>query len=200
MLEGYGLTETSPVLAVRTPEKLVRGTVGPMIPQTEVRIVDLESGAILYPDPKHPHGGRCVRGEIQVKGPQIMKGYYKDPETTRTVLNEDGWFRTGDLGIITFNDTLKILGRSKATIVLRNGENVEPEPIEMHLKLLPLIEECVVVGQDAKHLGALILPDLEACQEAGFSATDLEELVRSAELHDRILSDIRNAMKNPGAF
>lgn len=200
VLEGYGLTETSPVLAVRTPEKLVRGTVGPLIPQTEVRIVDLESGDILYPDPGHAHGGRCLRGEIQVRGPQIMQGYYKDPEATRNVLDEEGWFRTGDLGMITFNDTLKILGRSKSTIVLRNGENVEPEPIEMKLKLLPLIEECVVVGQDAKHLGALVLPDLEACQEAGFEADSRTELVRSSELHDCILSEIRKAMKNPEEF
>lgn len=200
VLEGYGLTETSPVLAVRTTEKLVRGTVGPMIPDTEVRIVDLESGKVLYPDPDHPHEGRCLRGEIQVKGPQIMKGYYKDPETTASVLDEEGWFRTGDLGMITFNDCLKILGRSKSTIVLRNGENVEPEPIEGTLKLLPLIEECVVVGQDAKHLGALILPDLEACQDAGYAADTLEELLRSSELHDRILSDIRKAMKNPDDF
>lgn len=200
VLEGYGLTETSPVLAVRTPENLVRGTVGPMIPQTEVRIVDLESGQILFPDPEHRHGGRCRRGEIQVKGPQIMKGYFKDPETTRTVLGEDGWFRTGDLGMLTFNDTLKILGRSKATIVLRNGENVEPEPIEGHLKLLPLIAECVVVGQNAKHLCALVVPDLETCRDAGFPSDSLSQLVRSAELHNRVLTDIRYAMRNPESF
>jgi long-chain acyl-CoA synthetase len=200
VLEGYGLSETSPVVAVRTPERLVRGSVGPLIDQTEVRIVDLESGKVLYPDPEHRHQGRGLKGEIQVRGPQIMKGYFKDAEATAAVLDDQGWFRTGDLGMMTFNDTLKILGRSKATIVLRNGENVEPEPIEMKLKLCPLIEECVVVGQDAKHICALVLPDLEGCREAGFAAESLEELLRHSELRDHILSEIRNAMRDPSEF
>jgi len=200
VLEGYGLTETSPVVAVRTPERLVCGTVGPLIPETEVRIADLETGKILYPDPTSPGEGRGRRGEIQVRGPQVMLGYYQDPATTSEVLGADGWFRTGDLGIITFNDTLKILGRSKATIVLRNGENVEPEPIEMRLKLNPLIEECVVVGQDAKHICALILPDRNACREAGFVAESLQKLVRRADLRERIHDEIRRAMKDPSEF
>ncbi len=200
VLEGYGLTETSPVVAVRTPERLVRGSVGPLIPQTEVRIADPESGRVLYPDPEHPHQGRGVKGEICFRGPQVMQGYFKDPETTASVLNEEGWFRTGDLGMMTFSDTLKILGRCKATIVLRNGENVEPAPIEMRLKLCPLIEECVAVGQDAKHICALILPDLEACREAGFEADSLEELVRSSELREHIHSEIRKAMSDPAEF
>jgi len=200
VLEGYGLTETSPVVAVRTPERLVCGTVGPLISQTEVRIADLETGRILYPDPTCPDEGRGRRGEIQIRGPQVMLGYYRDPATTSEVLSEDGWFRTGDLGMITFNDALKILGRSKATIVLSNGENVEPEPIEMHLKLNPLIEECVVVGQDAKHLCALILPNRSACCEAGFAAESLQELVRRADLRERIHEEIRSAMKDPLEF
>jgi long-chain acyl-CoA synthetase len=197
VLEGYGLTETSPVLAVRTHDRLVRGSVGPLIPETEVRIVNLESGEINYPDPEHPHQGRCLRGEIQVRGPQIMKGYFKDPETTRSVLDEDGWFRTGDLGMITFNDTLKILGRSKSTIVLRNGENVEPEPIEMKLKLHPLIEECVVVGQDAKHLAALILPDPDACADYGSTRSDLAQ---NKELQEKLLYEIKRTQSNASEF
>jgi len=200
VLEGYGLTETSPVIAVRTLERLVCGTVGPIIPQTEVRIVDLETNEILFPDPKHPHEGRGRRGEIRVRGPQVMKGYFQDPAATSEVLSEDGWFCTGDLGMITFNDTLKILGRSKATIVLRNGENVEPEHIEMRLKLNPLITECVVVGQDAKHLCALILPDLKTCRDEGFAAESLGELVRREDLRDRLRKDIREATGNPAEF
>jgi long-chain acyl-CoA synthetase len=85
--------------------------------------------------------GVVVGGEIQIRGPQVMRGYFKDPDFTDEVLDPDGWFRTGDLGMITFNNTLKILGRSKATLVLSNGENVEPEPIEMRLKLSPLIAD-----------------------------------------------------------
>ena len=200
VLEGYGLTETSPVLAVRTLDRLVCGSVGPIIPETEIRIVDLETGERLYPSEKLPDGGRGQRGEIQVCGPQVMKGYYKDPEITAEVLSKDGWFRTGDLGMITFNDTLKILGRSKATIVLRNGENVEPEHIELRLKLIPLIAECIVVGQDAKQLNALILPDLKACRDAGFSGESLEELVRLPELREQIQKEIRDAMKDPAEF
>lgn len=200
VLEGYGLTETSPVVAVRTPEQLVCGTVGPLIPQTEVRIADLDSGAILYPDPSCADEGRGRRGAIQIRGPQVMLGYYRDPATSAEVLSEDGWFHTGDLGMITFNDALKILGRSKATIVLKNGENVEPEPIELQLKLNPLIEECVVLGQDAKQLCALILPDRSACREAGFAADSLPELVRRTDLRDRIREDIRQAMKDPSKF
>ncbi len=200
VLEGYGLTETSPVVAVRTPERLVRGTVGPMIPNTDLRIVELESGRILFPNADLPHAGRGLKGEVQIRGPQVMKGYRKDEEATASVLDKDGWFRTGDLGMMTFNETLKLLGRSKATIVLRNGENVEPEPIEMRLKLSPLIAECVVVGQDAKHIGALILPDLEACREAGLTASSLPELIQRPDLRDRILSEIHDAMNAPADF
>ena len=200
MLEGYGLTETSPVVSVRTKEKLVRGTVGPLIPRTELRIVDLESREILYPNPSLPHEGRGCRGEILVRGPQVMPGYFKNEEATTAVLDQEGWFRTGDLGMMTFNGSLKILGRGKATLVLSNGGNGEPEPIEMRLKLSPLIGECIAVGQDAKHVCALILPDLEGCRDAGFAAGSLEELVRDPALAPRIQAEIRSLMGNPSEF
>ena len=200
VLEGYGLTETSPVLAVRRLDRLVCGTVGPLIPETEIRIVELETGEVLYPNPQDSNGGRGLKGEIHVRGPQIMHGYYKDAEMTASVLDEAGWFRTGDLGMITFNDALKILGRSKSTIVLSNGENVEPEHIELRLKLIPFIAECVVVGQDAKQLGALILPDLTACREAGFEADSLADLIRLSGLRERFQSEIRSAQSKPSEF
>lgn len=200
VLEGYGLTETTPVVAVRTPEKLVRGTVGPMIPQTEVRIVDFDRGDILYPDSTSPGGGRGRRGEIQLRGPQIMKGYFKDPETTAAVLRADGWFRTGDIGMVTWNDCLKILGRRKATLVLRNGENVEPEPIEMKLKLSPFIDQCVAVGQDQKFVGALIVPDLDAFREKGLQAETLSDLNRLPEVRKILQEEIRAAMADNSEF
>jgi len=196
VLEGYGLTETTPVLAVRTPEKLVCGTVGPLIPQTDLRIVDLETDRVLYPDPSHPHHGRGLRGEIRVRGPQIMKGYYKDPEQTRTVLSDDGWLRTGDLGMMTFNDTLKIIGRCKSTIVLLNGENVEPDPLEMRMRLSPYIEQCMAVGQDAKFIAALIVPSLSAFREQGVHAETLADLVTLPEVRDCIQTEVRKAMSN----
>lgn len=88
VLEGYGLTETCPVLAVRTPENRVIGTVGPIIPETQVRIVHVDNGEVLYPDANDPNCGRMRRGEIQVQGPQVMKGYYKDPAHTAAVLQD----------------------------------------------------------------------------------------------------------------
>src|SRR5690606_36319017 len=101
---------------------------------------------------------------------------YKNDEATRRVLREDGWFNTGDIGIYTFNDCLRIVGRSKETIVLRNGENAEPVPIEVKLCESPLIEQCMVVGQDRKHLGALVVPSLEGLKAAGVEAAELAEL------------------------
>lgn len=166
VLEGYGLTETSPVLAVRTWKNLVIGTVGPFWPETEIRIVCLNTGAVLYPDPARPDRGRGLRGEIHARGPQIMAGYYKDPANTARIL-KDGWLNTGDIGIVTFNDCLRIVGRSKDTIVLLSGENIEPVPIENQLSQSRFIQQCMVVGQDQKFLGALLVPNPDAFQEAG---------------------------------
>lgn len=196
VLEGYGLTESGPVIAVRTPERLVIGTVGPLLPETEIKVIDLENGTTLYPDPALPDLGLNRRGEICARGPQMMKGYYKDPEGTARVLRE-GWLHTGDIGVMTMEflqtpsadmsscvepstscftwptadsarapmkkdkgllPMLKIVGRCKETIVLLNGENVEPLPIESRLLQSPFIEQCMVVGQDQKHLGVLIVP------------------------------------------
>lgn len=135
LLNGYGLTEASPIVSVRTPERNALGTVGRPLPDTQVK----------------------VEGTIKVKGPQVMMGYYKDPEATSQVLQQ-GWLDTGDLGHITPEGELVITGRAKDTIVLLGGENVEPEPIEERLRESPLIEDATVVGQDKKHLVALILP------------------------------------------
>lgn len=190
VLEGYGLTETSPVLAVRTWERLVIGTVGPLFPETEVRIVDLQTGGVLFPDASHRAGGRGLRGEIHVRGPQVMPGYYKSPELTARVLR-DGWFNTGDIGMVTFNNCLKILGRSKETIVLRNGENVEPVPIESRLVASPLVDNCIVTGQDQKSLGALIVPSLDGFRQIGVQAANLTELAQNEEARPLMDAEIR---------
>lgn len=179
VLEGYGLTETSPVLAVRTPGNLVIGTVGPLLPQTRIRIVDPETGALLYPNPDLPYDGLGVQGEIQVQGPQVMSGYYRNPEATARAFSGD-WFRTGDLGMMTANGCLKIVGRCKDTIVLSSGENVEPLPIENCLQQSPLIEHAVLVGQDQKFIGALVVP-----------ATDTTANMSSAEIKAAVTADIR---------
>jgi len=199
VLEGYGLTETCPVLAVRVAGKKVRGTVGPVIPETELRIVDIETNEILYPvAPGSSTAGTDQKGEIQVRGPQVMKGYFKDPELTRTVLAEDGWFRTGDLGAVTWQGCLRILGRCKSTIVLLNGENVEPEPIEARLRQCPHIENVAVMGQDRKHLYALVVPDEKAFRAEGHPARPLAELAADQEVHRLIWDEIREAQRHPG--
>ena len=190
VLEGYGLTESSPVLAVRTWKNLVIGTVGPAYPETEIRIVDLDSGRVLYPDRSRRDQGRGRQGEIHARGPQIMKGYYKDPEGTARVFH-DGWLKTGDIGIVTFNDCLKILGRCKDTIVLLNGENVEPLPIESKLVHSSLVDHCMLVGQDQKHLAALIVPALEGFRAAGVHAANLLELAASAQARALMEAEIR---------
>ncbi len=199
VLEGYGMTETAPVLAVRTWKNLVIGTVGGPYPNTEVRIVDLTTGEILYPNRGHRGGGRGLRGEIHVKGPQVMRGYYKDPEGTARVLR-DGWMNTGDIGMITFNNCLKILGRSKETIVLLSGENVEPVPIENRLTGSALIDQCMVVGQDQKALGALIVPSLDGFRAAGITAANAGELATREDAHRRVDAEIRRLVCGETGF
>jgi long-chain acyl-CoA synthetase len=199
VLEGYGLTESCPVLAVRTWEKLVIGTVGPAFPGTEIRIVDPPTWSILYPDSARHDLGRGLRGEIHARGPQIMKGYYKDPEATSRVLC-DGWLATGDLGVMTFNDCLKIVGRCKETIVLLGGENVEPLPIESKLLESPLIDQCMVVGQDQKHLGVLVVPSVGGFVAAGVTAPDSTALAAHPEARELIQSEIRRLICGETGF
>lgn len=191
VLEGYGMTETSPVIAVRSLDNLVVGTVGPPIRETEICIIDPDSGEVLYPNNKYPAKGRSLRGEICIRGPQVMKGYYRESQFTNQVL-QNGWLHTGDMGMITYNDCLKILGRRKATIVLSSGENVEPEPIEMRLQQSRFIENCMVVGQDKKYLNALIVPVLEEFRQSGFEAGSIEELATNAEVQKVIRDEIRH--------
>jgi len=113
LLEGYGLTETAPVLGVRAQDHPVPGTVGPVFPGTEIRILD-DEGAVLPPG---------TQGHIFARGPQVMKGYYKRPDLTDGMIDRDGWLATGDLGMLTWDNELKITGRAKDTIVLLGGEH-----------------------------------------------------------------------------
>lgn len=156
VLEGYGMTEF-PVISVRVPGRAVPGTVGPPLPGVELRLADPESGAALPPG---------QRGEIQARGAMAMSGYWQDEQASAATLLAGGWLRTGDLGEIGADGCLRIVGRCKDTIVLRSGENVEPGPIEDAIRRSPLVEQVVVVGQDAKHLGALVVPDCAALAHA----------------------------------
>jgi long-chain acyl-CoA synthetase len=152
-LVGYGLTETAPVLTVRLPEQNRVGTLGRPLPETGIRVVAREGGGVVPPG---------TVGVIQARGPQVMRGYWKEPELTARVLAPDGWFDTGDLGEQTPEGDLLFRGRAKDTIALRGGEKVEPQPLEDRLTESPFIEYAVVVGQDRKVLGALLVPRMEA--------------------------------------
>ncbi len=199
VLEGYGMTETSPVLAVRTWSKHILGTVGPVWPHTEIRLVDPATGEVIYPVRGKRGGGRGIKGQIHAKGPQVMQGYYKNPEATELVLR-DGWMNTGDLGMVTFNDCLKILGRSKETIVLLNGENVEPVPIEAQLLESRFIEQCLVVGQDERHLGVLVVPSLEALHTQGFKFASLQEAAEDQRVSQLVGTEVRRLVSREQGF
>ncbi|MEG4801517.1 long-chain fatty acid--CoA ligase [Microcoleus sp. ARI1-B5] len=153
LLVGYGLTETSPVLTVRRPWHNLKGSAGQPIAHTEIKIVDPETRQQL------PTGDR---GLVLGRGPQIMQGYYLNPEATAKAIDSNGWFDTGDLGWLTPGNDLVLTGRAKDTIVLSNGENIEPQPIEDACVRSPYIDQIMVVGQDQKSIGALIVPNPEA--------------------------------------
>lgn len=195
LLEGYGLTETAPVLAVRVQRHPVPGTVGPMIPGTEVRILDQETGDELPP-------GRM--GVVYCRGPQVMKGYYKRPDATSAVLSQDGWLNTGDLGMLTVHGELAITGRAKDTIVLLGGENVEPLPIEQRIQESEYVTQAVVVGQDKKFLGALIVPNMELLEtfaaENEVPYLDREALTESPEILELIGDEINTRVNAKNGF
>ena len=194
LLEGYGLTETAPCIAVRKQSKPRPGCVGQIILETEVKIVD-DSGKELPPGHK---------GLILVKGGQIMKGYYKRPDLTAKILSADGWLNTGDLGMLTHDGEIKITGRAKDTIVLRGGENVEPAPIEEKMRESEYIAQCMVVGQDQKYLAALIVPHQEAvmafAKENDIPILDYETLLQQPEINELIANDVMELVSPHNGF
>ena len=200
VLEGYGMTETSPLISARSADNLVIGTVGPPAPGTDLRVVDLNSGNVLYPDPRHPDGGRGLKGEIHVRGDQVMRGYYKNQEATDKVLDKEGWMNTGDIGMMTFNNCLKIMGRSKDTIVLASGENVEPVPIENKLVQSSFVDQVIIVGQDEKFMTALVVPSVDGFKDAGIEAADLKALSEMQEAKDRIGKEIKSEISADNGF
>jgi long-chain acyl-CoA synthetase len=172
LLVGYGLTETSPVLTVRRLDHNLRGSAGIPLAQTEIKIVDPETRKSL------PLG---QKGLVLVRGSQVMTGYYNNPAATAKAIDPEGWFDTGDLGCLTDKNDLILTGRAKDTIVLSNGENIEPQPIEDACLRSIYISQIMVVGQDQRSIGALIVPNLETlAQYAASQSAFLEDPEQSA--------------------
>lgn len=185
--EGYGLTETSPVLTARNPENYIMFTVGPPLPEVEIKIVDKDN----Y-DEELPNG---EVGIVLTKGLMVMKGYYKNEEKTKEVI-KNGWFNTGDLGKKTYNGKyLQLVGRIKDTIVLRGGENIEPNPLEDRLKESEYINMVIMVGQDKSRLGALIVPDFETLkiytEKEDIEYKNIDELIN----HPKVISLFQKEQK-----
>jgi len=143
-LQGYGLTETSPVVTYTRPWRNKPGTVGEPLPGVEVGIAD--------------------DGEILTRGPHVMQGYYKAPEKTDAVTGEDGWFHTGDIGAFDDEGFLKVTGRKKALFKLSTGKYVMPQPIENRMSSSPLVDNAVVVGSGRRFCTALVFPTLDQVQ------------------------------------
>jgi long-chain acyl-CoA synthetase len=176
VLEGYGLTETAPVLSVNTFENLKFGTVGKPIPGVEIRIA---------PD-----------GEILARGPNVMKGYYKKEAETREVF-EGGWFHTGDIGHLDEDGFLVITDRKKDLLVTSGGKNVAPQPIENLLKMSSFIANAVVLGDRRRFISALVVPEFEKLEAyartQNIPFTDREELVREPRIMDFMKAEVDRA-------
>jgi long-chain acyl-CoA synthetase len=172
--EGYGLSETSPILAANGPRQVRMGTVGRPIPETEIAIAE--------------------DGEILARGPQIMLGYFNMPEATAEAIDSQRWFHTGDIGEIDDDGYLKITDRKKEIIVNAYGKNVAPAPIENALKSSPFIAQAVVVGDRRKFLSALLVPDFDNlsswAKRRGLSADALPSLLAEPQVKDLLDGEV----------
>jgi long-chain acyl-CoA synthetase len=183
-LEGYGLTETSPVIAVNSPAsgKMKIGTVGPLIDGFEVKIAD--------------------DGEILCKGPGVMMGYYKAPELTAEVIDEEGWFHTGDIGTFEDGIYLKITDRKKEMFKLSAGKYIAPQMIENKLKTSNMIESAMVIGANEKFASALISPNFvllhDWCTEHKIHFEDNKDLIKKPEVVALIQKEVNAINKTLG--
>ena len=184
ILEGYGLTETSPVISLNHPAAWKFGTVGQHVSGVEVHIAE--------------------DGEILTRGPHVMKGYFNNEAATAEVIDGEGWFHTGDIGLIDEDGFVKITDRKKNIIVLSNGKNVAPQPIESELVQSPFIDQIMLVGNERKNLAALIVPNFEALKawaaENNVATDDLGTLFGTREVQRLIQGEIRSRLTDFSDF
>ena len=187
VLEGYGLTETSPVLSVNYLGKgnCKFGTTGKALENVQLKIAD--------------------DGEILAKGPSVMQGYYKNPEKTKEVFTDDGWFMTGDIGEIDKDGFLKITDRKKEIFKTSGGKYIAPQVMENKLKESRFIEQIMVIGENRKHPAALIVPTFEFvsewCKRKKINCgTSNEEIVKNEKVIERITKEVDFYNKNYGKF
>jgi long-chain acyl-CoA synthetase len=175
IVEGYGLTESSPVITFNSPERIKFGTVGPPIDGVEVRIAG--------------------DGEILCRGPNVMQGYYNKPEETQQAIETDGWFHTGDIGELDEDGYLRITDRKKEIIVLSNGKNVAPQAVERALKASRYVSEVVLFGDHMPALIALVVPDFEQVRawlrERSLPPAANEEIATSPEVRQLLKREFR---------
>ena len=158
---GYGMTECGPLISYSPTKKFRSHSCGKVVDRMQVRI-----------DSDDP---LKVVGEIQVKGDNVMKGYYKNPEATTEAITKDGWLRTGDLGVVDADDTIYIRGRSKNMLLGPSGQNIYPEEIEAIINNMPFVQESIVTDDREHKLIALIYPDYEACDAEGLSQEEIKQ-------------------------
>jgi len=181
IFEGYGMTEASPVIAVNNPKEMIIkiGTVGKAMEGTEMMIAD--------------------DGEILTRGPHVMLGYYKDPEYTKTVIDEDGWLHTGDIGVMVDKIFLKITDRKKEIFKLSAGKYIAPQVIENMLKESSYIENCMIVGENQKFASAIIVPDFNRLHfwaaKNKIHYNDNQDLIQLKEVTAKINREIENTNK-----
>jgi len=184
IFEGYGLSETSPVLNVNTRDHVKMGTVGQAIPGVTLQIAG--------------------DGEILAKGPNIMKGYWNMPEATAEVIDQEGWFHTGDIGEIDGEGFLRITDRKKELIINAYGKNVAPAPIENSLKSSRFIGQAVVIGDRRKFLAALIVPDFEAlkpwAEKQGIGTASNETLIKDPKVRALFAAEVQAVNAHLASF